>query len=172
MNNTQITDPIEFTHYADNAWVNSTTKAIMKNGARNGRSNEQFHQDCSNGLMLQLAVFEYFKSNGFDVAMEENNKEFDLVVTSENVQHLIDIKGIFKSNSKYFTQTSWESIAVPKYVSTFQTPIHYLCFDCRDGVAFYSGYSSVTETSNPFKPSQFGSGSYMEPRKIKQGLPF
>lgn len=172
MNNTLLNDPIEFTHHADNEWVNSTTKAIMKNGARNGRSNEQFHEDCSNGLMLQLAVFEYFKSNGFEVAMEENNKEFDLVVTSNNEDYLIDVKGIFKRNAKYFTQTAWESSAVPKYVSTYPAPIHYLCFDCRDGVAFYSGYASVTKMSNPFRPSHFNNGAYLEPRQIKEGLPF
>jgi hypothetical protein len=146
--------PLQYTPYLDNPWVISTANEIARHRSRKDkRTKEEKFQDALNGCAIQLAVFDFLKESGVDVRhAPDNRKEYDLIIILNGKTFYVDVKGIFKPNAKYFCQTEWEKHNVPM----LGHPVHYICFDCKSGVAHYAGWC----LDKHFKNSHYNDGTY------------
>ena len=152
---------LDFKTYLHHEWVVSTSKQISSHKSRDDdRTLEENLIDATNGCSLQLAVYEYLKENEIDVYhAPDERKEYDLIIRYGDDEFCIDVKGIFKDNSKFFSQTAWEKINVQHLGHL----VYYFCFDCTSGEAIYCGWCTHLD----FTPSKFNQGAYIPKDKLK-----
>ena len=150
--------------FLEDPWVREQAQEIASNtfarnekkgsSRRDWRTIHQIYEDSLNGLALQMAVVTYLRDIGVDARMENDRKEWDIIVCEDGDEYHIDVKGIFKENANNWCQTWWEANNVPLLGHN----IWYLCFDCRDDTEdVYEGYC----TQNDFKDSKYGTPPYV-----------
>lgn len=156
--------PVDFKSYLKDERVIETARAIGSKKAWNdSRTLDEKYIDALNGCSIQYAVYDLLLKNGFDVSLApEDRKEYDLVLCVNSRKLCIDVKGIFKKDSKYFGQTQWERKEVPK----LGFPVYYLCFDCRYGMGEFRGWCDHLS----FIPSKFNYGTYIDPKHLHKNL--
>lgn len=156
--------PVEFKSYLEDERAVATAKKIASKKSWNDtRTLDEKFIDSLNGCAIQFAVYDLFLQNAFDVSLAaEDRKEYDLVLSVNSRKLHIDVKGIFKENSKFFGQTAWERKEVPK----LGFPVYYLCFDCRYGKGEFRGWCDHLS----FIPSKFNAGTYIDPKYLQKSL--
>jgi len=156
--------PIEFRSYLEDVRAVADARAIASKKAWNdSRTLEEKFIDALNGCSVQYAVYDLLLKNGFDVSLPPaDRKEYDLILRINSRELCIDVKGIFKKDSKYFGQTAWERKEVPK----LGFPVYYFCFDCRDGKGEFRGWCD----DRSFTPSKFNYGTYIDPKHLEKSL--
>lgn len=154
----KVGDSLSLTEYFEDPRVITEAERVARSVKPGQRSKEAVFVDCLNGLALQYAVMDNLITRNIN-ATEATKREYDLIITAENgSQTYYDVKGIFKSGSKTYSQTAWEVAMVPR----LKHPVYYLCFDCRTGATAeprcrYEGWTD----QNGFQPSIYYSGSFI-----------
>ena len=128
-----------------------------KNVNSDGRTPAQVYADCLNGFALEQWFFDIMSNHNVDIK-RSNNYLWDFEIEENGKTYLIDIKGIFRDNSKYWVQSSYET----RNVHTVKGNIFYLCFNCKTHSVYYKGYT----TQQYFTKSQFNSSRYISEGKL------
>lgn len=137
-----------YSNHLNDPWVIETAKKYASQIApHDTRSREQKYQDSLKGLALQLAVFEFLVNAGYDVIMEENRWEWDIILTHNGQQIHIDTKGLF-------TDSLWVNMTVAEwiYVPMLSFQVFYMAFRCHAGKADYIGWAKTSEFQRSRKP--------------------
>lgn len=145
-NNFKVPNGVNYKPFLTNDDVIITAMEIAST-SKGSRSPELKLENAMTGTALEFAVKQSLIDRGYDVrpAIKDDGTQdftFDFFLVIDESWVKIDVKGMFASNSTTFRQSRWEHNHAS--ASTI-----YLCFDCRTGIANFSGwttYGSFTDS--------------------------
>lgn len=143
--------PLDYIQYiTHDKMIKDATCIVKQNTARGDlRTPEQQMLDAVQGLILQFAVFEHLKNEGYKVEAA-TDFSYDFTLELDNEKFYVDVKGRFDSSARTYTMSRWE-------YDNALSEARYFCFDCRQGTGIYEGWASKED----FRPSNYNDRLYV-----------